>query len=197
MNKIDKDLITEINIRTNEENPQFIYSDDEETISINDVWKKPLSSTDEIRMILSRLINELYICDKIIEYKIEIEEKENRDYHTRLWEWNAGSYFKGIDKSSKNTKHNMSYVLNMATKYTEYIVNLDLDLGYFQYTNISYQVRWFLLKLISSLSEDEINFNVNISLKERKEWLYFDDKYYGTLMSLLMNDMRRYCIQNI
>ena len=197
MNKIDKDLITEINIRTNEENPQFIYSDDEETISINDVWKKPLSSTDEIIMILSRLINELYICDKIIEYKIEIEEKENRDYHTRLWEWNAGSYFKGIDKSSKNTKHDMSYVLNMATKYTEYKVNLDLDLGYFQYTNISYQVRWFLLKLISSLSEDEINFNVNISLKERKEWLYFDDKYYGTLMSLLMNDMRRYCIQNI
>ena len=197
MNKIDKDLITEINIRTNEENPQFIYSDDEETISINDVWKKPLSSTDEIIMILSRLINELYICDKIIEYKIEIEEKENRDYHTRLWEWNAGSYFKGIDKSSKNTKHDMSYVLNMATKYTEYKVNLDLDLGYFQYTNISYQVRWYLLKLISSLSEDEINFNVNISLKERKEWLYFDDKYYGTLMSLLMNDMRRYCIQNI
>ena len=197
MNNIDKDLITEINIRTNEENPQFIYSDDEETISINDVWKKPLSSTDEIKMILSRLINELYICDKIIEYKNIIEEKENRDYHTRLWEWNAGSYFKGIDKSSKNTKHDMSYVLNMATKYTEYKVNLDLDLGYFQYTNISYQVRWFLLKLISSLSEDEINFNVNISLKERKEWLYFDDKYYGTLMSLLMNDMRRYCIQNI
>ncbi len=196
MNKIDKDLITEINIRTNEENPQFIYPDDE-TISINDVWKKPLSSTNEIRMILSRLIDEFYICDKIIEYKIKIEEKENRDYHTRIWEWNAGSYFKGIDKSSKNTKHDMSYVLNMATKYTEYKVNLDLDLGYFQYTNISYQVRWFLLKLISSLSEDEINFNVNISLKERKEWLYFDDKYYGTLMSLLMNDMRRYCIQNI
>ena len=62
MNKIDKDLITEINTRTNEENPQFIYSDDEETISINDVWKRPLSSTDEIRMILSRLINELYFC---------------------------------------------------------------------------------------------------------------------------------------
>ena len=81
MNKIDKDLITEINTRTNEENHQFIYSDDEETISINDVWKRPLSSTDEIRMILSRLINELYICDKIIEYKNIIEEKVNRDYH--------------------------------------------------------------------------------------------------------------------
>lgn len=197
MNKVDKDLITEINIRTNEENPQFIYSDDEETISINDVWKKPLSSTDEIRMILSRLINELYICDKIIEYKIKIEEKENRDYHTRMWELIAGSYFKGIDKSSKNIKHDMSYVLNMATKNTEYKVKLDLDLEYFQFTNTSYQVRWFLYELISSLSEDEINFNVNISLKERKEWLYFDDKYYGTLMSLLMNDMRRYCKQNI
>lgn len=197
MNKIDKDLITEINTRTNEENPQFIYSDDEETISINDIWKKPLSSTDEIRMILSRLINELYICDKIIEYKNIIEEKENRDYHTRMWELIAGAYFKGIDKSSKNTRHDMSYVLNMATKNTEYKVKLDLDLEYFQYTNTSYQIRWFLYELINLLSEDKINFNVNISLKERKEWLYFDDKYYGTLMSLLMNDMRKYCIQNI
>ena len=85
----------------------------------------------------------------------------------------------------------------MATKNTEYKVKLDLDLEYFQYTNTSYQVRWFLYELINSLSEDKINFNVNISLKERKEWLYFDDKYYGTLMGLLMNDMRRYCIQNI
>ena len=40
-------------------------------------------------------------------------------------------------------------------------------------------------------------YNQSFRLKERKEWLYFDDKYYGTLMSLLMNHMRRYCIQNI
>lgn len=193
---ISENIITEINIETGEENPQFIYSDDEETISKNDVWKKPFSSTDEIRMILSRLINELYICDKIIEYKNIIEEKENRDYHSRLWEWIAGSYFKGIDKSSKNTKHDMSYVLNMATKNTEYKVKLDLDLEYFQYTNTSYQVRWFLYELIRSISDSEFNIS-NITFKQKKEWLYFDDKYYGTLMSLLMNDMRRYCIQNI
>ena len=103
---INENIITEINIETGEENPQFIYSDDEEIIhnTSNGIWKKPLSANDEIKMILSKFINESYICDKIIKYKNIIEEKDTRDYHSRLWEWIAGAYFKGIDKSSKNTK---------------------------------------------------------------------------------------------
>jgi len=195
---INEYIITEINTETGEENPQFIYSDDEDIIHnvSNDIWKKPLSSNDEIKIILSSLINESYICDKIIKYKNIIEEKDTRDYHSRLWELIGGAYFKGIDKSSRNTKHDMSYVLNMATKNTEYKVKLDLDLEYFQYTNTSYQIRWLLYELIRSISDSEFNIS-NITFKQKKEWLYFDDKYYGTLMSLLMNDMRKYCMRAI
>lgn len=184
-------IITDIDLETGEENPQFIYSDNND-----DEWIRPLSSNEEIKMILSRLIDESCVCNKIIKYKMEIEEKESRDYHLRMWNLIAGAYFKGIDKSSKNIKHDMSYVLNLATKNTEYKVKIDLDLEYFQYTNTSYQVKWFLLGMIKELKEND-NFSNRISFKERKEWLYFDDKYYGTLMSLLMNDMRRHCVQGI
>ena len=188
--------VTDIDLETGEENPQFIYSEDEETISKNDEWIRPLSSNEEIKMILSRLIDESSVCNKIIKYKNKIEENESREYHLRMWECIAGAYFKGIDKSSKNIKHDMSYVLNLATKNTEYKVKLDLDLEYFQYTNTSYQIKWFLLGMIKELKEND-NFNNRISFKERKEWLYFEDKYYGTLMSLLMNHMRRHCVQGI
>lgn len=187
-------FISDINTDTGEENPQFIYTED--NLIVNDIWVKPLTSNEEIKMILSRFINESYICDKIIEYKNIIEETDTREYHIRMWDIIAGAYFKGIDKSSKNTKHDMSYVLNLATRNTEYKVKLDLDLEYFQYTNTSYQVKWFLLGMIKELNDND-NFNNISSFKERKEWLYFDDKYYGTLMSLLMNDMRIRCTQNI
>ena len=181
-------FITSKNKLTGEENPQFIYED--EDVTRDDTYYY-LSSENEICRILEQIISDPYLCKKIVNLKKEIEEFESRKYHIEMWVLVASAYFKGIDRTtilmnSQLTRQD-SYILNMASNNTEYHVCKDITRDYYELTNVSYQVRELIISLIKEYSKD--NRIGEISDKERMQWMKFDDKYYGVLAKKIMNAM--------
>ena len=177
--------IVDMNNETMEENPQFIYDKDDNYQS--------LTTDGEIKLILSEILHEPYLCKKIVKLKNQIEEDEAREYHSGMWTLVASEYFKGADRKqmcphSIRMRDDTSYVLNLASNNTQYFVCKDIIRGYYNLTNISYQVRALLMTLIKEYTTDMLV--GKISNEERLQWMVFDDKYYGILAKKIMDAMR-------
>ena len=82
------------------------------------------------------------LCRLIIDYKNYLETQDNYIYHISLWENISSRFF--ISCETKFPTY--SYILN--GEY--YIANKDRNLEYYNYTQISYQVRNMILQLIKA-----------------------------------------------
>ena len=147
---------------------------------------------EEIELILSRMIGEPYVCKDIIKLKNRIEEYESRMYHCEMWNLVVSEYFRGIDRTyagytgytgSKglHIRDETSYIINLATE-PQYIARKDLVTGYYQLTNVSYQVRELVMSLI--------NGNVRQKTHGIDSPKQSYDKYFGILAKLIMDAMR-------
>ena len=117
--------VTEINHETGEINPQFIYNDTKED-SIEDDKYYYQSTDNQICRILSHKLSDPYLCKIIVKLKNNIEENASKKYHIEMWNLVGGAYFKGVDRFYHHGSSNdRSYILNMASKNTEYHVYKD------------------------------------------------------------------------
>ena len=107
------------------------------------------------------------LCKLIIDYKNYLETQENYIYHISLWENISSRFF--ISCETKFPTY--SYILNGE----HYIANKDRNLEYYNYTQISYQVRNMILQLIKAPG---------------KEWRQSDDKMYGILSKKIMEKIK-------
>ena len=107
------------------------------------------------------------LCRLIIDYKNYLETQDNYIYHISLWENISSRFF--ISCETKFPTY--SYILN--GEY--YIANKDRNLEYYNYTQISYQVRNMILQLIKAPD---------------KEWRQGDDKMYGILSKKIMEKIK-------
>ena len=107
------------------------------------------------------------LCRLIIDYKNYLETQDNYIYHISLWENISSRFF--ISCETKFPTY--SYILN--GEY--YIANKDRNLEYYNYTQISYQVRNMILQLIKAPG---------------KEWRQSDDKMYGILSKKIMEKIK-------
>jgi len=107
------------------------------------------------------------LCRLIIDYKNYLETQENYIYHISLWENISSRFF--ISCETKFPTY--SYILNGE----HYIANKDRNLEYYNYTQISYQVRNMILQLIKAPG---------------KEWRQSDDKMYGILSKKIMEKIK-------
>ena len=82
------------------------------------------------------------LCRLIIDYKNYLETQDNYIYHISLWENISSRFF--ISCETKFPTY--SYILNGE----HYIANKDRNLEYYNYTQISYQVRNMILQLIKA-----------------------------------------------
>ena len=127
-----------------------------------------LSKNKRIIFLLSQLINEPGICEKIVEIKDEEEKKDALKYHYERWENIAGSHY--ILHDTHVGKFSIIHDEN------NYIVKKDHKPIFYNITGISYQVVELIHELIRIFN---------------KEWLQYDDMLYSKLADLIMDEYRK------
>ena len=127
-----------------------------------------LSTNKRIIFLLSQLINEPCICEKIIEIKDEEEKKDALKYHYERWENIAGSHY--ILHDTHVGKFSIIH------DETNYIVKKDHKPTFYNITGISYQVVELIHELIRIYN---------------KEWLQYDDMLYSKLADLIMDEYKK------
>ena len=127
-----------------------------------------LSTNKRIIFLLSQLINEPGICEKIVEIKDEEEKKDALKYHYERWENIAGSHY--ILHDTHVGKFSIIHDEN------NYIVKKDHKPTFYNITGISYQVVELIHELIRIFN---------------KEWLQYDDMLYSKLADLIMDEYRK------
>ena len=127
-----------------------------------------LSTNKRIIFLLSQLINEPGICEKIVEIKDEEEKKDALKYHYERWENIAGSHYHLHD----------THVGKFSIIHDEnnYIVKKDHKPIFYNITGISYQVVELIHELIRIYN---------------KEWLQYDDMLYSKLADLIMDEYKK------
>ena len=126
-----------------------------------------LSTNKRIIFLLSQLINEPGICEKIVEIKDEEEKKDALKYHYERWENIAGSHY--ILHDTHTGKFSIIHDEN------NYIVKKDHKPIFYNITGVSYQVVELLHELIRIYN---------------KEWLQYDDMLYSKLADLIMDEYK-------
>jgi len=127
-----------------------------------------LSTNKRIIFLLSQLINEPGICEKIVEIKDEEEKKDALKYHYERWENIAGSHY--ILHDTHVGKFSIIHDEN------NYIVKKDHKPIFYNITGISYQVIELIHELIRIFN---------------KEWLQYDDMLYSKLADLIMDKYKK------
>ena len=127
-----------------------------------------LSTNKRIIFLLSQLINEPGICEKIVEIKDEEEKKDALKYHYERWENIAGSHY--ILHDTHVGKFSIIHDEN------NYIVKKDHKPILYNITGVSYQVVELIHELIRIFN---------------KEWLQYDDMLYSKLADLIMDEYRK------
>jgi hypothetical protein len=127
-----------------------------------------LSTNKRIIFLLSQLINEPGICEKIVEIKDKEEKKDVLKYHYERWENIAGSHYQLHD----------THVGKFSIIHDEnnYIVKKDHKPIFYNITGISYQVVELIHELIRIFN---------------KEWLQYDDMLYSKLADLIMDEYKK------
>ena len=126
-----------------------------------------LMKDQKICLFLIQILPVPDLCRLIIDYKNYLETQDNYIYHISLWENISSRFF--ISCETKFPTY--SYILNGE----HYIANKDRNLEYYNYTQISYQVRNMILQLIKAPG---------------KEWRQSDDKMYGILSKKIMEKIK-------
>ena len=126
-----------------------------------------LSKNKRIIFLLSQLINEPGICEKIVEIKDEEEKKDALKYHYERWENIAGSHY--ILHDTHVGKFSIIHDEN------NYIVKKDHKPIFYNITGVSYQVVELIHELIRIYN---------------KEWLQYDDILYSKLAKLIMDEYK-------
>jgi len=127
-----------------------------------------LSTNKRIIFLLSQLINEPCICEKIVEIKDEEEKKDALKYHYDRWVNIAGSHY--ILHDTHMGKFSIIH------DETNYIVKKDHKPTFYNITGISYQVIELIHELIKSINTD---------------YLEYDDMLYSKLANLIMDEYRK------
>ena len=127
-----------------------------------------LSTNKRIIFLLSQLISEPGICEKIVEIKDEEEKKDALKYHYERWENIAGSHY--ILHDTHVGKFSIIHDEN------NYIVKKDHKPIFYNITGISYQVVELIHELIRIFN---------------KEWLQYDDMLYSKLADLIMDEYKK------
>ena len=127
-----------------------------------------LSTNKRIIFLLSQLINEPGICEKIVEIKDKEEKKDALKYHYERWENIAGSHY--ILHDTHVGKFSIIHDEN------NYIVKKDHKPIFYNITGVSYQVVELIHELIRIFN---------------KEWLQYDDMLYSKLADLIMDEYRK------
>lgn len=127
-----------------------------------------LSTNKRIIFLLSQLINEPGICEKIVEIKDEEEKKDALKYHYERWVNIAGSHY--ILHDTHMGKFSIIH------DETNYIVKKDHKPTFYNITGISYQVIELIHELIKSIN---------------KEYLEYDDMLYSKLANLIMDEYKK------
>ena len=127
-----------------------------------------LSTNKRIIFLLSQLINEPGICEKIVEIKDEEEKKDALKYHYERWENIAGSHY--ILHDTHIGKFSIIHDEN------NYIVKKDHKPIFYNITGVSYQVVELIHELIRIFN---------------KEWLQYDDMLYSKLADLIMDEYKK------
>mgnify|MGYP000986757259 FL=1 len=127
-----------------------------------------LSTNKRIIFLLSQLINEPSICEKIVEIKDEEEKKDALKYHYERWVNIAGSHY--ILHDTHMGKFSIIH------DETNYIVKKDHKPTFYNITGISYQVIELIHELIKSIN---------------KEYLEYDDMLYSKLANLIMDEYKK------
>ena len=126
-----------------------------------------LSTNKRIIFLLSQLINEPGICEKIVEIKDEEEKKDALKYHYERWVNIAGSHY--ILHDTHMGKFSIIH------DETNYIVKKDHKPTFYNITGISYQVIELIHELIKSINTD---------------YLEYDDILYSKLAKLIMDEYK-------
>ena len=126
-----------------------------------------LMKDQKICLFLIQILPVPDLCRLIIDYKNYLETQDNYIYHISLWENISSRFF--ISCETKFPTY--SYILNGE----HYIANKDRNLEYYNYTQISYQVRNMILQLIKAPD---------------KKWRQGDDKMYGILSKKIMEKIK-------
>ena len=139
-----------------------------------------LSNNEYIFLYLSQLIPINDIIVRIINIKEELEKKDTLEYYKDRWLNISLVYY---DLIGKEGMYNFSYIncdgIPIAIK--------DISSKFYDNTNISYQVRSFLLEILSCpISKDERILDKNNNL-----WRKNDDKIYAILSEKIMKIMKK------
>ena len=139
-----------------------------------------LSNNEYIFLYLSQLIPINDIIVRIINIKEELEKKDTFEYYKDRWLNISLVYY---DLIGKEGMYNFSYIncdgIPIAIK--------DISSKFYDNTNISYQVRSFLLEILSCpISKDERILDENNNL-----WRKNDDKIYAILSEKIMKIMKK------
>lgn len=139
-----------------------------------------LSNNEYIFLYLSQLIPINDIIVRIINIKEELEKKDTLEYYKDRWLNISLVYY---DLIGKEGMYNFSYIncdgIPIAIK--------DISSKFYDNTNISYQVRSFLLEILSCpISKDERILDENNNL-----WRKNDDKIYAILSEKIIKIMKK------
>jgi hypothetical protein len=126
-----------------------------------------LSTNKRIIFLLSQLISETGICEKIVQIKEDEENKDALNYHYKRWINIAGSHYHLHDTHTDK----FSIIFNEK----DYIVKKDHKPIFYNLTGISYQVVELIHELIRIYN---------------KEWLQYDDMLYSKLANLIMDEYK-------
>jgi len=139
-----------------------------------------LSNNEYIFLYLSQLIPINDIIVRIINIKEELEKKDTLEYYKDRWLNISLVYY---DLIGKEGMYNFSYINCDGIP----IVIKDISSKFYDNTNISYQVRSFLLEILSCpISKDERILDENNNL-----WRKNDDKIYAILSEKIIKIMKK------
>lgn len=147
---------------------------------MHDIYKKPLSSNEYILLFLKeKLYHNIYLCKIILNYKINIENKDTIKYYIERWENIAGEHY----YIKNNHYEKFSYIFDSK----KYIIKPDYRLQFYKMTGISYQVLELIYELIRIKNENSWDFEIN----NKDEWVKHDDKLYSILANKIMSEMKK------
>ena len=139
-----------------------------------------LSNNEYIFLYLSQIITINDIIVRNINIKEELEKKDTLEYYKDRWLNISLVYY---DLIGKEGMYNFSYINCDGIP----IVIKDISSKFYDNTNISYQVRSFLLEILSCpISKDERILDENNNL-----WRKNDDKIYAILSEKIIKIMKK------
>jgi len=115
------------------------------------MYNHPLSSDEEILVLLKRKLPIIYICKDILTLKKKEEQKETYEYHLNQWNNICGSYFASRDSQVLKC----SLIWNKET----YLIIPDENRSFYNLTGLSYQCVELLHEIIQRYREEYTDYD--------------------------------------